>query len=203
LLAEPPPIKVTKELLQTKQVAGEPMKPDVEFRIRNANENSSTPVLTIPAYSTMRSRVVDVRQSQNRIEVAIQVDELGIAYHDYKLENDKWILKNTKNICSLSGALALALAQVDILEDGHIEVAYRDESSDRHSSSWADELLSKENRGNAGLMKEVYKLKDGQYALTSAPVRLRPLAEANTQNSKQQKTQNPTDGTPAPEKPKE
>lgn len=186
LLAEPPPIKVTKERLQTKQVEGEPMKPDAEFKIRNTKENSSTPELSIPTYSTGRRRVVDVRQSQGRMEVAIQVDELGIDYYDYRLNGGEWELKGQKRICTLDGVLALNLAQVDILEEGIIEVAYRGESLGRRSSSWADELLSKENQGKAGLMKEAYKLKDGQFVLSGEPVRLRPAVPANTQNSEEQ-----------------
>jgi hypothetical protein len=204
LLAEPAPLKVTKQPVQKDQVDGELHKPDAAFRIRPENENPSIPELSIPTYTTMRSRVVDIRQSESRMEVAIQVDELGIAYYDYKLENGKWILKGTKNVCALSGALAQALAQVDILDDGRVEVAYRSESLDRRSSSWADELLSKENQGKAGLMKEEYKLKDGQFVLSGEPVRLRPAVPVNAQNSEEQnKAQHPTDGTPVPEKPKE
>lgn len=186
LLAEPPPIQITKERIQTKQVDGELMKPDAAFRIRNANKNSSTPELSIPAYSTMRSRVVDVRQSQNRMEVAIQVDELGIDYYDYRLKGGQWVLNGQKRICSLNGVLALNLAQVDILAGDVVEVAYRDESSGGRDSSWADELLTKENRGKAGLLREEYKLKDGQFVLSGAPVRLRPAVTSNSQNPKEQ-----------------
>jgi hypothetical protein len=180
------------------------MKPDAEFKIRITNENVSIPELTIPTYSTGRRRVADVRQSQGRMEVAIQVDELGIDYYDYRLNGGEWELKEQKRICTLNGVLALNLAQVDILEEGTIEVAYRSESLGRRSSSWADELLSKDNQGKAELMKEAYKLMDGKFVLSGAPVRLRPAVPVNAQNSKEQnKAQHPTDGTPVPEKPKE
>jgi hypothetical protein len=204
LLADPPPFRVTKERIQTKQVEGEMMKPDAEFRIQPTNDNADIPELAIPTYSTGRRRIVDVRHSQGRMEVAIQVDELGIDYYDYRLNDGHWTLEKQRRICSLNGMLALKLAQVDIVEDGLVQVTYRDESSDGRASSWADELLTKENRGKAGLMKEEYKLKDGQFTLSGDPVRLRPAVAANTQKSEEQnEAQHPTDEAAEPEKPKE
>lgn len=204
LLAEPPPFRVTKERIQTKQVEGEMMKPDAEFRIQPTSENADIPELVIPTYSTGRRRVVDVRQSQNRMEVAIQIDELGIDYYDYRLNGGSWVLNEQKRICSLNGVLALNLAQVDLLEDGRVEILYRDGSSGGRATPWNDELLSKQNQGKEGLMKEKYKLQDGQFALTDDPVRLRPAVAANTQKSEEQnKAQHPTGGAAEPEKPKE
>lgn len=204
--ADPPRASVTKEAADISEAAREEKKPDALFRVDFAEIDGGLPDLEIPALSTgMRTRVVDVRVSPGRAEVALQVDELGIAYYDYKLENGKWILKGTKNICALSGALALALAQVDILEGGRVEVAYRGESSGRRASSWADELLSKENRGEAGLLKEEYKLQDGQFVLRGDPVRLRPSVVPNARESEEHnpKAQHPTDGAAEPEKPEE
>lgn len=204
LLAEPTPLKVTKEPVQANQVDGELMKPDAAFRIQSENDNPSIPELSIPAYSTMRSRVVDIRQSQNRMEVAIQVDELGIDYYDYRLNDGAWVLSEKKRVCSLNGVLALNLAQVDLLEEGVVKVAYRDGSSGGRASSWANELLTKENREKSGLLREEYKFQNGQFTLSSDPVRFRPEVAANTQKTEEQnKAQHPTDGAVEPEKPKE
>ena len=43
-------------------------------------------------------RIVDVRVSENRIEVAIQLDELGIDYSDYKFADGKWVLQEQKRV---------------------------------------------------------------------------------------------------------
>ena len=180
------------------------MKPDAAFRIQSKNDNPSIPELSIPTYSTMRSRVVDIRQSKGRMEVAIQVDELGIDYYDYRLNDGAWVLSEKKRVCSLNGVLALNLAQVDLLEEGVVKVAYRDESSGGRASSWANELLTKENREKSGLLREEYKLQNGQFTLSSDPVRFRPEVAANTQKTEEQnKAQHPTDGAAESEKPKE
>ena len=204
LLGEPPPFRVTKERVHVEQIAGEPKRPDAEFRIQPTNENADDPALAIPTHSTGRRRVVDVRQSKGRMEVAIQVDEFGIDYYEYGLNDGAWVLKAQKRICSLNGVLALKLAQVDLLENGHVEISYHDGPSAGRASSWESELLSKENHNKAGLLKEEYRLQNGQFVLSSEPVHLRPEVAANTQKSEEQnKAQHPTDGAAESETPKE
>jgi hypothetical protein len=202
--AAEPKITVTKEkIAQPMAAAGDQRKPDAVFRIRSTEMNAKQPDLEIPTFSSgMRTRVADVRVSENQIEVAMQVDELGIAYFDYRLDNGKWILTKSKNICKLSGPLALALVQVDILKDGSVDVKYRDGVKERQSS-WNDELIDKVERGASGLMSEHYQLSENQFNLIGEPVRLRQATASNTQKSEEQKAQHPKDGASVPDKPKD
>lgn len=200
-----PKITVTKEkLAQPMAAESDQRKPDAVFRIRSAEIPATHPELEIPTFSYgMRTRIADVRVSENRIEVAIQLDEFGIDYMDYKLVEDQWTLQSKRRVCSLNGALALALAQVDILEDGLIDVKYRDGVRARQSS-WNDELIGKEEREAVGLMSERYQLRDNKFNMIGEPTRLRPAIASNTQKSEEQnKAQHPTDGAPVPEKLKE
>lgn len=204
LFAEPPQFRVMKEKRSKNQTAGEMKGPDAEFIIRPTKEEATIPELVIPTYSTGRRRVVDVRSSKGRMEVAIQLDELGVDYYDYRLNDGQWNLHEQRRVCSLNGLLALSLAQVDILENGLVEVTFIDGPSGGRASSWDDELLSKQNRGKTGLLKEQYILRNEQFTLSGDPVRLRPSDASNAQKSKEQnKAQHPTDGAPLPEKPKE
>lgn len=114
----------TVKLANSDLQAGNPL--DAEFRIKAADADPPVPELHIPTYSSsrVRTRVVDVRLSHNRMEVAIQEDEFGIGYFDYRLDGGGWVPGEAKHICSLSGPLSLALAQVDILEGEIVEVKY-------------------------------------------------------------------------------
>lgn len=202
--SEEPKFRITKDKLVHPEIsATDNKKPDAEFRIQAVQPNQMIPDLVIPTYSTGRRRVVDLRASEERMEVAIQIDELGIGYFDYRLESGKWILKNTKSVCSLSGALALALAQVDIREGGVVEVKYHEGTSVRGKSSWDKELIMKDHNNNDKLLSERYTLREDGFRLAGEPVRLRPKVDVSKIHEEQNKAQHPTDGAPEPEKPKE
>jgi len=203
--AEEPKASVIKEAVELSQADKSEGKPDAFFRVKFAPSEPQLQDLKIPTFSHgMRTRIVDIRVSADRAEVAVQLDEFEINYMDYKFNDGKWSLQQKKQVCTLSGSLALKLAQVDILGDGLVEVSYRDGYSVGRPSSWVDELLTKQNQGKEGLMKERYKLQGGQFVLTGDPVRLRPTVAANTQKSEEQNNaQHPTDGAAEPEKPKE
>jgi hypothetical protein len=204
-LSEEPLIRVTKEKLPSSgNSAPVARKPDAEFRIKSLDANLAIPDLTIPAYSYgMRTRIVDARVSKKRMEIAIQLDELGIDYYDYKLEEGRWVLQSKKRVCSLSGALALALAQVDICEGGVVEMKYREGRSVIRKSSWDNELINKDHKANDKLLSERYALKEGGFRLAGKPVRLRPNTDISQTTEEQNKAQHPTDGTVEQEKPEE
>jgi len=185
--SEEPIFRVTKEkLARPENTVPDTSKPDAEFRIKLIKPNKMTPDLVIPTYSTGRRRVVDFRVSQERMEVAIQLDELGIDYYDYKLVDEKWLLQSQKRICSLSGARALALAQVDIREGGVVEIRYREGTSERRKSTWNDELINKDHKQNEKLLLERYDLKPSGFVLVGEPVRLRPNVN-NPQTTEEKK----------------
>jgi hypothetical protein len=155
-------------------------QPDAEFRIKMLDADQSLPDLTIPAYSYgSRTRIVDVRTSQKSAAIAIQDDEFGIDYYDYLLANGRWILQHKKRVCELSGALALSLAQVDILEGGAVEIKYHHlGQSDLGKSGWEQELIKKDHKGKDKLLVERYELKDGAFVLVGGPARgLRPQVQ--------------------------
>jgi hypothetical protein len=188
--AEEITFRVTKEkIMRHDSTVIDASKHDAEFRVTSIPSNSALPVLVIPTYSSGRRRVVDVHYSKDRIEVAIQVDELGIDYSDYKLADRVWTLQSKKRVCTLNGALALALAQVDILDGGVVEIKYHDESSIARKSSWNDELINKDHKPNQKLNSERYTLKEGEFRLVGAPAKLRPKSDVPHKIEEQNKTQ--------------
>jgi hypothetical protein len=186
-----PKITVTKEkLAQPIAAESDPKKPDAVFRIRSAEIPGTHPELEIPTFSYgMRTRVADVHVSENRIEVAIQLDEFGIDYMDYKLVEGQWALQSKRRVCSLNGALALALAQVDIRDGGVVEVKYHEGVSDSKNTSWDNELTNKNHLANRTLLSEHYTLNEGKFALVGEPARLRPAKAAPRIIEEQNKTQ--------------
>jgi hypothetical protein len=188
--AEEPTFRITKEkVMRHDGIVIDASKHDAEFRVTAIQSNSAIPDLAIPTYSSGRRRVVDVRYSKDRIEVAIQVDELGIDYSDYKLVDGVWTLQNKKRVCTLSGALALALAQVDIHEGGVVEIKYHPEGSVARKSSWNDELVNKDHKSNENLNSERFTLKSGEFGLVGDPAKLRPKSDVTQKIEEQNKTQ--------------
>jgi hypothetical protein len=178
-LAQDPKFSVTMaKLSKTDGSVKKNGQPDAELRIKTLDVNLPLPDLTIPAYTTVGTRIADARASQNRMEVAIQLDEFRIDYYDYILEQGKWIQQSKKLICHLNGAFALALAQVDILGGGVVEVRCHDRGSyERSKSGWEQELIRKDYRGKDKLLVERYELKGGECVLVGKPARgLRPQA---------------------------
>jgi hypothetical protein len=177
--------------------------PDAEFRIKSIPPGKTLPDLVIPTYSTFCSRVVDVRYSNNRVEVVVQNDEFGMNYSDYKLVGEEWVLQGQKSVCSLNGNLALKLAQVNILEGGIVEVKYHEESSVSGKSGWNNELINKDHKHNEKLLSERYALKKDGFVIDGEPVRLRPKTDKPKAVQEPQKPQPPAGGETVPEKLKE
>ena len=165
-LAQDSMVQITKEKLQAPenyvQTTG---RPDSIFRVARVPGAEKAPDLIIPTYSTMRSRVADVRVSQGRMEVAIQLDELGIDYYDYRRTTGDWVLQDEKRVCALNGRLSMVIAQVDIAEDG-VKVSFHSKSVPRQTASWDSELFEKPHRNSLGQLKTSrYILKEGNFVL--------------------------------------
>lgn len=165
-------------------------KYNAEFRVSIQSSKNETPELIIPTVSTMLTRVVACRGTKDRIEIAIQVDEFGIGYFDYRLVGGMWILKSTRNVCALNGQIAPRLAQVEILDEGIIDVKLHKDGSKLGKSGWEKELLMKDHKEEKDLLVERYALQNGVFSLVGEASKYRPRPDTKTkENHEQNKTQ--------------
>lgn len=169
--SEEPISHITKKMLPLQEdAAPDTGKPDAEFRIKVDQTNGKIPDLTIPTYSYgMKTRIVDTRLSKDRIEVAVQNDELSIDYLDYNLVDGKWVVKSQKSVSALNGPRALALAQVDILEGGIVEVKYSNGFIGSSQTGWDNALISKIHKHDENMQTERYVQEGGNFILVGKP----------------------------------
>jgi hypothetical protein len=188
-LAQDSMVQITKEKLQVPEnYVRSTGKPDSIFRLTRVPGAEKAPDLIIPFYSTVRSRVADVRVSQGRMEVAIQDDEFGIDYYDYRRTTGDWVMQDKKRVCALNGHLSGRIAQVDIAEDG-VKVSFHSKWVPRQTASWDSELFEKPHRNSLEQLKTSrYILGDGNFVLAdqgngspSQSGDVAPPAASNTQ----------------------
>jgi len=162
-------------------------RPKKEIMLSFPDNKSGLPSVSITEFG--RTRFAAIKHDDKRLELIIQFDEFSLDYYDYKLEAGKWVLKSKKLVCSLNGALSLALAQVDILEGGAIEIKYHEVGSVARKSSWSDELINKDHKTNEKMNSERYTPKEGGFELVGVPAKLRPRSDSNPKTEEQNKAQ--------------
>jgi hypothetical protein len=152
-------------------------RPIKEIMLSFPDNKSGLPSVSITEFG--RTRFAAIKHDDKRLEVIIQFDEFSLDYYDYILDAGKWVLKSQKVVCKLNGALSLALAQVDILEGGAVEIKYHEVGSVARKSSWSDELINKDHKPNEKMNSERYTLKEGGFELVGVPAKLRPRSDSN------------------------
>ena len=163
---------------------------NAEFHLTIGKIQNSMPTLIIPTISSAQTRVSGARVKGDRVEVVIQVDEFYLEYMVYNLENSKWTLKFQKKLCSLNGQISTKIAQVDILDEGIIDVKLHNEESNPGKSGWDKELLMKDHKEERDMITERYALKDGLFSLVGEASKYRSKPDTKTEeNQEQNKTQ--------------
>lgn len=158
--------------------ASKPNLPDAEFRIKYLSNDSPLPDLVIPTYSSGRRRVADARLSKGRFEIVIQTDEFSLDYYDYRLDDEKWALKSKKQVCSLNGQMARRIAQIDILDEGIVDIKLHKEGSNLGKSGWDKELLMKDHKEEKDMLAERYVLKNDGFLLVGEAFNYRPMPKS-------------------------